>query len=87
MQATGISPSIAIDKTDGFLAYLSRETLEVSEITSSKSSDMNVSFPPPGNDDGDWVSHLSTLFLKYRSRVPSKIEKTLIFTLSKIILA
>ncbi|KAJ8610863.1 hypothetical protein CTAYLR_009143 [Chrysophaeum taylorii] len=51
-QARGTVPSVAIDKTDGILTYLSRETLDITSFVTSKSSDMQISFP---NDAGDMV--------------------------------
>ncbi|KAG5191077.1 adenylate cyclase associated C terminal-domain-containing protein, partial [Tribonema minus] len=45
-------PSVAIDKTDGFQCYLSATALETT-FTTSKSSEMNVSFPRPGGDDDE----------------------------------
>ena len=49
------APSIAIDKTDGILVYLSEEILANPDfsITASKSSEMNTSFP--FGPDGDYV--------------------------------
>lgn len=47
-------PSVAIDKTDGCLVgvpWSSRDVL----ITSSKSSEMNVTFPVSDAPDADWV--------------------------------
>eukprot|EP00592_Proboscia_alata_P010325 CAMPEP_0194355268 /NCGR_PEP_ID=MMETSP0174-20130528/3208_1 /TAXON_ID=216777 /ORGANISM="Proboscia alata, Strain PI-D3" /LENGTH=494 /DNA_ID=CAMNT_0039124485 /DNA_START=56 /DNA_END=1540 /DNA_ORIENTATION=- len=44
VQTKGVCPSITIDKTDGFLAYLSKETVNSIEIVTSKSSEMNVSW-------------------------------------------
>lgn len=44
VQTKGVCPSITIDKTDGFLAYLSKETVNTIEIVTSKSSEMNVSW-------------------------------------------
>jgi len=52
VQCKGTCPSIAIDKTDGILTYLSKETLPVTSFLTSKSSDMQVSFP---NDQGEMV--------------------------------
>ena len=52
VQCKGTCPSIAIDKTDGILTYLSKETLSLTSFLTSKSSDMQVSFP---NDSGDMV--------------------------------
>lgn len=52
VQCKGLCPSVAIDKTDGMLTYLSKETLAVTSFLTSKSSDMQVSFP---NESGDMV--------------------------------
>merc|ERR1712118_272738 len=52
VQRKGTCPSIAIDKTDGILTYLSKETLSLTSFLTSKSSDMQVSFP---NEQGDMV--------------------------------
>ncbi|CAM9249597.1 unnamed protein product, partial [Phaeothamnion confervicola] len=55
LQVRGSVPSVAIDKTDGFLIYLSNEGLATT-FTTSKSSEMNVSFPRPGaGDDADLI--------------------------------
>jgi adenylyl cyclase-associated protein len=43
-QTRGLCPSFVIDKTDGIVVYLSEESLGTSFVT-SKSSEMNVSFP------------------------------------------
>jgi len=51
-QARGTVPSVAIDKTDGILTYLSTETLDITQFLTSKSSDMQISFP---NAAGDMV--------------------------------
>jgi len=45
VQCKGTCPSVAIDKTDGILTYLSPETLPITSFLTSKSSDMQVSFP------------------------------------------
>jgi adenylyl cyclase-associated protein len=45
IQVRGSVPSIAIDKTDGCLTYLSSESKQVTQFVTSKSSEMNVSFP------------------------------------------
>ena len=47
-------PTIAIDKTDSFTMYMPRECIAKVRITTSKSSDMNVSFPSAA-DPQDWV--------------------------------
>jgi len=51
-QARGIVPSVAIDKTDGILTYLAKETVDITQFVTSKSSDMQISFP---NSEGDMV--------------------------------
>jgi len=48
-QIRGKVPSIAIDKTDGILIYLSKDSLD-STFTTSKSSEMNISFPNENDD-------------------------------------
>lgn len=50
VQVKGSVPSLAIDKTDGVLVYLSKDSLGV-EILASKSSEMNVAIPKDGCDD------------------------------------
>jgi hypothetical protein len=47
LQVKVFAPSIAIDKTDGCLVYLSKKCIDNPDfnITASKSSEMNVSFP------------------------------------------
>jgi len=44
VQVIGVCPSFAIDKTDGCLIYLSKDSVNTSNIVSSKSTEMNVSF-------------------------------------------
>jgi adenylyl cyclase-associated protein len=51
IQVRGLCPSVAIDKVDGILVYLSAESVPVTVFTTSKSSEMNVSFPTEGSDD------------------------------------
>mmetsp|Transcript_1435 Transcript_1435/g.1886 ORF Transcript_1435/g.1886 Transcript_1435/m.1886 type:complete len:471 (-) Transcript_1435:417-1829(-) len=51
-QTRGTVPSVAIDKTDGILTYLSPETIDITQFVTSKSSDMQISFP---NKAGDMV--------------------------------
>lgn len=54
IQCRGSLPSVAIDKTDGILVglpWVARSAL----ITSSKSSEMNVTFPVSEAEDADWV--------------------------------
>ncbi|KAI9916912.1 hypothetical protein PsorP6_017864 [Peronosclerospora sorghi] len=51
VQCKGMVPSVAIDKTDGCLVYISWEGRDVQFVT-SKSSEMNVAFPEAaGSDD------------------------------------
>ncbi|CAM9714952.1 unnamed protein product [Discosporangium mesarthrocarpum] len=50
VQVRGNVPAIAVDKTDGFLCYLSKNGLTTT-FTTSKSSEMNVNFPKPGTED------------------------------------
>ena len=49
---TGFHIARDVDKTDGILTYLSKETLSLTSFLTSKSSDMQVSFP---NEQGDMV--------------------------------
>jgi adenylyl cyclase-associated protein len=51
VQVRGKCPSVAIDKVDGILVYLSAESIADTVFTTSKSSEMNVSFPVEGSDD------------------------------------
>jgi len=44
IQSTGVCPSFAIDKTDGCLVYLSKEAVSITSFTTTKSSEMNVSW-------------------------------------------
>ena len=48
----GKCPTVSIDKTDGCLMYLSKDSLDA-EIVTAKSSEMNLLVP---KDDGDFVS-------------------------------
>jgi len=45
IQTIGICPTFTIDKTDSCLFYLSAETMDLTTFVTSKSSEMNVSFP------------------------------------------
>ena len=45
VQATGSCPSFSIDKTDGIVVHLSNEAVSESSFVTSKSSEMNVSWP------------------------------------------
>lgn len=48
LQVNGVCPVFTVDKTHGFLVWLSKESLSVSSFATAQSSEMNVSFP-----DGD----------------------------------
>lgn len=54
LQATKRVPSVAIDKTDGCMVYLGYESRDA-RIVTSKSSEMNVSFPLTDAEDSEWV--------------------------------
>lgn len=49
VQVTGKAPTVGVDKTDGFHLFLSKDSLDT-ELLSSKSSEVNVSWP----QDEDW---------------------------------
>ena len=53
-QVKNVVPSIAVDKTDGCVIYLSFASRS-SQIVTSKCSEVNVSFPNSDSDDADWV--------------------------------
>ncbi|KAG1680065.1 Adenylyl cyclase-associated protein 2 [Nymphon striatum] len=48
-QVTGSVPTVSVDKTDGFQMYMSPQSMNC-EIITSKSSEMNVSYPQPNGD-------------------------------------
>lgn len=50
VQATNVCPSFSIDKTDGIVVHLSKEAIGQSSFVTSKSSEMNVSWP---DDSGE----------------------------------
>jgi len=54
VQTCGTVHAFAIDKCNGVNIFLSKESLKA-EITSSKSSEMNVTIPDPDGDEGDIV--------------------------------
>ncbi|CAM9626675.1 unnamed protein product [Chrysoparadoxa australica] len=55
VQVRGIVPSVAIDKTDGFLCYIMNpEAMAITSFTTSKSSEMNVQFPDPASAEGEF---------------------------------
>ena len=45
VQTRGVLPSVSIDKTDGCMVYLSKASVGVTNFVTSKSSEMNVSWP------------------------------------------
>lgn len=53
-QVLGRCPTVSIDKSDGCIIYLSKDSLHC-EIVSAKSSEMNVAIPPQ-DGSGDYVS-------------------------------
>jgi adenylyl cyclase-associated protein len=53
VQVKGTVASIAIDKTDGCLVYLSKESMDT-QIVQSKSSEMNIAYPKP-DDESDFI--------------------------------
>jgi adenylyl cyclase-associated protein len=50
IQTRGTCPSVAIDKTDGCVVYLSKEACDGTTFVTSKSSEMNVSWPDASGD-------------------------------------
>mmetsp|Transcript_11063 Transcript_11063/g.20272 ORF Transcript_11063/g.20272 Transcript_11063/m.20272 type:complete len:504 (+) Transcript_11063:77-1588(+) len=50
VQATNVCPSFAIDKTDGIVIHLTNEAIGTTSFVTSKSSEMNVSWP---DDEGE----------------------------------
>mmetsp|Transcript_8385 Transcript_8385/g.12862 ORF Transcript_8385/g.12862 Transcript_8385/m.12862 type:complete len:501 (+) Transcript_8385:81-1583(+) len=45
VQSTGICPTVSVDKTDGFLMYVCKESLATTSFVTCTSTEMNVSFP------------------------------------------
>ncbi|PSC76207.1 dipeptidyl aminopeptidase acylaminoacyl peptidase [Micractinium conductrix] len=54
VQCTGAVPTVAVDKCDGCQLYLPRGSLEATDITTAKSSEVNV-IVPGATDDADPV--------------------------------
>eukprot|EP00927_Polykrikos_kofoidii_P070416 TRINITY_DN6663_c0_g1_i5.p1 TRINITY_DN6663_c0_g1~~TRINITY_DN6663_c0_g1_i5.p1 ORF type:complete len:440 (+),score=95.58 TRINITY_DN6663_c0_g1_i5:317-1636(+) len=54
MQTTGVVRSVSIDKCNGVHLFLSKESMHA-EITSSKSSEMNITVPDVDGEDGDQI--------------------------------
>jgi len=50
VQTRGLCPSVSIDKTDGCLVYLSKESLSSTSFVTSKSTEMNVNWE---GEDGE----------------------------------
>jgi len=50
LQAREMCPVVSIEKTDGCLVYLSKETAETTNFVTSKSSEMNVNWPDENDD-------------------------------------
>lgn len=48
-QVMGKCPTVSVDKTDGFMMYLSKDSLDA-EIITAKSSEMNVLVPKADGD-------------------------------------
>uniref|UniRef100_A0A2I9LNN7 Adenylate cyclase-associated protein n=1 Tax=Centruroides hentzi TaxID=88313 RepID=A0A2I9LNN7_9SCOR len=71
-QSMGKVPTVAIDKTDGVLIYLSPKSLDA-EIVTSKSSEVNVSIPI---GDGDFAEY--PLPEQYKSTWTGKGMKTVV---------
>ena len=53
----GKAPTVAVDKTDGVVITLSRDTYLETKIVASKSSEMNVQYPGKTDDDA-WVERV-----------------------------
>ena len=56
IQVAKTLPSVAIDKTDGIVVGLSYASRSITQMVTSKSSEMNVTFPVSEAEDADWVS-------------------------------
>jgi len=50
IQVKSTCPSFSIDKTDGCLVYLSKESIPITTFVTSKSSEMNVSWPDENDE-------------------------------------
>jgi len=50
LQTNGVCPSFSIDKVDGCLIYLSKESVPVSSFVTSKSTEMNVNWADENGD-------------------------------------
>jgi len=50
IQVKKTCPSFSIDKTDGCLVYLSKESIPITTFVTSKSSEMNVSWPDENDE-------------------------------------
>merc|ERR1712228_229982 len=54
VQIMGAVKSVSIDKCNGVGVYLSKQSLDA-QIVTSKSSEMNLTIPEEGGEDGDIV--------------------------------
>merc|ERR1712087_541456 len=54
VQIMGAAKSVSIDKCNGVGIYLSKDSLDA-QIVTSKSSEMNLTIPEEGGEDGDIV--------------------------------
>jgi len=57
VQIKGKCPTASVDKTDGYVLYLSRACVNETKIVSSKSSEMNVSFPKTDAADSEYQEY------------------------------
>lgn len=76
----GKCPTVSIEKTDGCMMYLSKDSLEA-EIVTAKSSEMNILVP---KEDGDFVSLIFILFNPCRKM--NTVLGVIIFRVLKLML-
>ena len=57
LQVLGKVPTVSIDKTDGCMVYLSKDSINA-DIVTAKSSEMNILIP---QESGDFVSFFGPL--------------------------
>lgn len=72
LQVTGTVPAISIDKSQKIDIFVSEQSKGV-EITTSKSSEMNMNYPVPG-DEGDWVEVVIPEQYHHKLGADSKLE-------------
>lgn len=70
LQAREMCPVVSIEKTDGCLVYLSKETAETTNFVTSKSSEMNVNWP---GDDDEMVE--AVIPEQFQHRLDTKTKK------------